>query len=188
MIVSTRKQARPLVCGSHLSGHENKVAEMIKRRAENAQPTDKILEILIPSQDKIQIKRGQRKTVNEKIFPGYMLVHMQLSDDSWLAVHYPGCNQLCWHWGANQLPCPNMKLKQFENTWVKQHHNTKLITQKVKQSKSLTVHSQTSSQPSAQSTRPKAKSKSWINIFWSRNSSGTWFLTGQKSWCIIFRR
>jgi len=68
------------------SGHEGKVAEMVKQRAETLNLTSKILEILIPTQEKIQIKRGQRKTVTEKIFPGYMLVHMELTDDAWLAV------------------------------------------------------------------------------------------------------
>lgn len=68
------------------SGHENKVAEMIRQRAETLNLTDKIIEILIPTQEKIQIKRGQRKTVNEKIFPGYMLIHMELTDNAWLAV------------------------------------------------------------------------------------------------------
>lgn len=68
------------------SGHENKVAEMIKQRAETLNLTKYIIEILIPTQEKIQIKRGQRKKVTEKIFPGYMLVHMELTDDSWLAV------------------------------------------------------------------------------------------------------
>lgn len=68
------------------SGHENKVAEALKQRAETLNLTDKILGILIPTQEKIQIKRGTRKTVSEKIFPGYMLVQMELTDDSWLAV------------------------------------------------------------------------------------------------------
>ncbi|NCS97358.1 MAG: transcription termination/antitermination factor NusG [Candidatus Pacebacteria bacterium] len=68
------------------SGHENKVAEALKQRAETLNLTDKILGILIPTQEKIQIKRGTRKTVSEKIFPGYMLVNMELTDDSWLAV------------------------------------------------------------------------------------------------------
>lgn len=68
------------------SGHENKVAETLKQRAQTLNLTDKILAVLIPTQEKIQIKRGQRKTVNEKIFPGYMLVQMELTDDSWLAV------------------------------------------------------------------------------------------------------
>ncbi|MBU0978254.1 MAG: transcription termination/antitermination protein NusG [Patescibacteria group bacterium] len=68
------------------SGHEAKVAEMVKQRTETLNLTSKILAILIPTQEKIQIKRGQRKTVTEKIFPGYMLVHMELTDDAWLAV------------------------------------------------------------------------------------------------------
>lgn len=79
------KKARWYVVHTY-SGHENKVAETLKQRAETLNLTDKILAILIPTQEKIQIKRGQRKTVNEKIFPGYMLVNMQLTDDSWLAV------------------------------------------------------------------------------------------------------
>jgi len=68
------------------SGHENKVAETLKQRAQTLHLTDKILACLIPTQEKIQIKRGKRKTVNEKIFPGYMLVNMELTDQAWLAV------------------------------------------------------------------------------------------------------
>lgn len=68
------------------SGHENKVAEALKQRAETLDLTSKIIAVLIPTQDKIQIKRGQRKTVTEKIFPGYMLVQMELTDNAWLAV------------------------------------------------------------------------------------------------------
>ena len=79
------QKARWYVVHAH-SGHESKVAEMVKQRAETLNLTDKILEILIPTQEKIQIKRGQKKTVTEKIFPGYMLVRMELSDDAWLAV------------------------------------------------------------------------------------------------------
>jgi transcriptional antiterminator NusG len=68
------------------SGHEKKVGETLKQRAETLHLLDKILKVLIPTQEKIQIKRGQRKTVREKIFPGYMMVFMELTDDSWLAV------------------------------------------------------------------------------------------------------
>lgn len=68
------------------SGHENKVAETLKQRAQTLGQLHNILEVLVPTQEKIQIKRGQRKTVKEKIFPGYMLVKMILTDESWLAV------------------------------------------------------------------------------------------------------
>lgn len=68
------------------SGRESTVAQTLKQRTETLNLTDKILKILIPTKEKIQIKRGKRKTVSEKIFPGYMLVEMQLTDDAWLAV------------------------------------------------------------------------------------------------------
>lgn len=79
------KRARWFVIHTY-SGHERKVAEALRQRAETLGLTNQILEVLIPLQEKIQIKRGQRKTVNEKIFPGYMLVKMEMTDDAWLAV------------------------------------------------------------------------------------------------------
>jgi transcriptional antiterminator NusG len=68
------------------SGHELKVAQALKQRANSMKLTDYILEILIPTQNKIQIKKGQKFSVREKLFPGYMLVKLVLTDDSWLAV------------------------------------------------------------------------------------------------------
>ncbi|MBU1034137.1 transcription termination/antitermination protein NusG [Patescibacteria group bacterium] len=68
------------------SGHEKKIAEALRQRAQTLHLTDKIIQVLIPTQDKIQIRRGQRKTVSEKIFPGYMLVKLEMADDVWLAV------------------------------------------------------------------------------------------------------
>ncbi|MDR0462959.1 MAG: transcription termination/antitermination protein NusG [Pseudomonadales bacterium] len=68
------------------SGHENKVAEALRQRSETLGLTDQILKVLIPTQEKIQIKRGNRKTVTEKIFPGYMMINMEHTDASWLAV------------------------------------------------------------------------------------------------------
>lgn len=68
------------------SGHENRVGETLKQRAFNMGLEKHILEMLIPTQEKIQIKRGKKQTIKEKIFPGYMLVKMVLTDESWLAV------------------------------------------------------------------------------------------------------
>lgn len=68
------------------SGHENKVAVALKQRIESEYLEDKILDILVPMQDKIEIKSGKKATIKEKIFPGYILVKMVLDDSSWLAV------------------------------------------------------------------------------------------------------
>lgn len=68
------------------SGHEARVAETLRQRATTLGQTDKIFELLIPTQDKIQIKHGKKFSVKEKIFPGYLLVKMVVDDDSWLVV------------------------------------------------------------------------------------------------------
>lgn len=68
------------------SGHENKVAEQLRQRAESMGLDDRIFELLIPTQDKIEIRSGQKVNLKEKIFPGYILVKMILTDESWIAV------------------------------------------------------------------------------------------------------
>ena len=68
------------------SGHENKVAATLKQRIESEHLEKKILEILVPTQDKIEIRSGKKTEIKEKIFPGYILVQMILDDISWLAV------------------------------------------------------------------------------------------------------
>jgi len=83
--LADNKKARWYVVHTY-SGHEAKVAEALKQRAQTLNLDNQIVEVLIPTQEKIQIRRGQRKTVNEKIFPGYMLVQMEMTDESWLAV------------------------------------------------------------------------------------------------------
>jgi transcriptional antiterminator NusG len=79
------KKARWYVIHTY-SGHENKVAEALRQRTQTLGLEGKIIAALIPTQEKIKIQRGKRKTVDEKIFPGYMLVQMELTDDTWLAV------------------------------------------------------------------------------------------------------
>lgn len=68
------------------SGHEARVAETLRQRVATLGQTDKVFELLIPTQDKIQIKHGKKSSVKEKIFPGYLLVKMHVDDDSWLVV------------------------------------------------------------------------------------------------------
>ncbi len=68
------------------SGHENKVAVTLKQRIESEHLEGKILDVLVPMQDKIEIKGGKKVNIKEKIFPGYILVKMVLDEKSWLAV------------------------------------------------------------------------------------------------------
>ena len=68
------------------SGHENKVAATLKQRVETMGLTDKIFDIVVPTRNVVTVRSGKKETIKEKIFPGYILVKMILTDDSWLAV------------------------------------------------------------------------------------------------------
>ena len=68
------------------SGYEENVSHNLKQRIESMDMGDKIFNILIPIEKKIKIKNGKRKVVEEKIFPGYVLVEMIVNDDSWYVV------------------------------------------------------------------------------------------------------
>ena len=68
------------------SGHETKVAATLKQRIDSQKLKDKIFDILVPTQEKIEIKEGKKNKVKEKIFPGYLLLRMILDDQTWLAI------------------------------------------------------------------------------------------------------
>jgi transcriptional antiterminator NusG len=68
------------------SGYEENVADNLRQRIESMDMQDKIFNVLVPTEKKIKIKNGKRKVVTEKIFPGYVLVEMIVTDDSWYVV------------------------------------------------------------------------------------------------------
>lgn len=68
------------------SGYEEAVARNLRQRIESMGMEDKIFNVLVPIEKKIKIKAGKRKIVEEKIYPGYVLVEMVVTDDSWYVV------------------------------------------------------------------------------------------------------
>lgn len=68
------------------SGYEEAVARNLKQRIESFGMEDKIFNVIVPTEKKIKIKGGKRKTIEEKIYPGYVLVEMVVTDDSWYVV------------------------------------------------------------------------------------------------------
>lgn len=68
------------------SGYEENVKHNLEQRIESFDMQDKIFNVLVPKEKKIKIKNGKRQTVEEKIFPGYVLVEMVVTDDSWYVV------------------------------------------------------------------------------------------------------
>ncbi len=68
------------------SGYEEQVADNLKQRIESFTMEDKIFDVIVPKEKQIEIRNGKRRTVEKRIFPGYVLVDMVVDDDSWYVV------------------------------------------------------------------------------------------------------
>lgn len=68
------------------SGYENKVKANIEKTIENRHLEEEILEVRVPLQEVVEMKNGAKKTVQKKMFPGYVLVNMVMNDDTWYVV------------------------------------------------------------------------------------------------------
>lgn len=86
------------------SGYEDAVAKNLKQRIESLGMEDKIFNVIVPKEKKIKIKNGKRKTVEEKIYPGYVLVEMIVDDESWYVVR--NTPRVTGFLGAGTTPIP----------------------------------------------------------------------------------
>ena len=68
------------------SGYENKVRHNLEQRIESMRMKDKIFDVVIPTQEEIEVKEGKRRVVERHVFPGYILVNMILTEESWYVV------------------------------------------------------------------------------------------------------
>lgn len=68
------------------SGHENKVKHNLEQRIESMGMKDKIFEVIVPTEEEVEIKEGKRRVVERRIFPGYILVNMIMTEESWYVV------------------------------------------------------------------------------------------------------
>jgi transcriptional antiterminator NusG len=86
------------------SGYENKVKTNLEHRVDSMGAQDQIFQVVIPTEDEIEIRDGQRRTVQKKVFPGYVLVRMVLTDPSWHVVrNTPGVTGFV---GSGTKPTP----------------------------------------------------------------------------------
>ena len=96
------------------SGYEENVSRNLKQRIESMDMEDKIFDVLVPTETKIKIRNGKRTTIREKIFPGYVLVNMIVTDDSWYVVRntpnvtgFVGC-------GTTPTPISEEEVKELQ--------------------------------------------------------------------------
>ena len=86
------------------SGYEERVKKSLEQRIKTMDAEDKIFQVIIPTEDEIEIRGGQRRTVTKKVFPGYVLVEMKMNDESWHVVrNTPGITGFV---GGGNKPTP----------------------------------------------------------------------------------
>ena len=86
------------------SGYENKVRHNLEQRIESMGMKDKIFDVVVPTEEEIEVKEGKRRTVERRVFPGYILVNLLLSEESWYVVrNTPGVTGFV---GMGNTPTP----------------------------------------------------------------------------------
>jgi transcriptional antiterminator NusG len=86
------------------SGYEDRVKKNLDVRVQSMDVTNKIFDVVVPTEDEIEIRDGQKRTVARKVFPGYILVHMTMDDESWYVVrNTPGVTGFV---GSGNRPVP----------------------------------------------------------------------------------
>ncbi|MBB6447516.1 transcription termination/antitermination protein NusG [Bacillus benzoevorans] len=89
------------------SGYENKVKANLEKRVESMAMQDKIFRVIVPEEEETDIKNGKKKVVKRKVFPGYVLVELVMTDDSWYVVrNTPGVTGFVGSAGAGSKPSP----------------------------------------------------------------------------------
>jgi transcriptional antiterminator NusG len=98
------------------SGHEDKVRANLLKRVESMDMHDQIFEVLVPTEDVLEIKDGQRRHVSKRIFPGYILVRMVMSDESWYVVrNTPGVTSFVGS-GTRPVPLQEAEVRSIQRT------------------------------------------------------------------------
>ena len=96
------------------SGHEDKVADSIIQRTKGVDMADKIFDAIVPKEKQIEIKNGKRKVVERKIFQGYVLVEMKLTDETWYIIrNTPGVTGFVGS-GTNPTPVSEKEIAKIK--------------------------------------------------------------------------
>src|SRR5262249_51758411 len=81
-----KQEERAWFANHTYSGYENKVKSHLEARITSMNMRNKIFRVIVPMEEEVEIKQGQRRTVQRKVFPGYVLVEMVMSDEAWYVV------------------------------------------------------------------------------------------------------
>ncbi len=118
------------------SGYENAVLRNLKQRIESLGVEDKIFNVVVPTEKKIKVKGGKRVEIEEKIYPGYVLVDMVVTDDSWFVVR--NTPRVTGFVGAGVNPVP-LQQEEIDFLFSRMDKNTPMHTVELEINESVTI-------------------------------------------------
>ena len=114
MAVNRYNDAKSWYAISTYSGYEDKVADSIRQRLDSVEMIDKIFDVIVPKEKQIEIKNGKRRIADKKIFQGYVLVEMCLSDETWYIIrNTPGVTGFVGT-GTQPTPVSNKEIEKIK--------------------------------------------------------------------------
>ena len=146
------------------SGYENKVKTHLEARIVAMRMKESIFQVVVPTEDEIEIKGGQRRTVTRKVYPGYVLVDMVLDDETWHVVrNTPGVTGFVGGIGTDRCRSRRASCATFSSPQTKAGESTprpspRYCTRSGRASRSSTDHSPSSSAQSARCIQSATRS------------------------------
>lgn len=165
------------------SGYENKVKANLEKRVESMGMSDKIFRVIVPEEEETEVKNGKTKTIKRKVFPGYVLVEIVMTDDSWYVVrNTPGVTGFVGSAGSGSKPTPLLpeEADRILKSMGMVENVRKLILKSAKQLWSKKDHSLTFPVKWTKWTTTKVKRKSWLTCSDVKRQS-KWISTKSKN-------
>lgn len=108
------------------SGQEKAIQSRLEKRIESMNMDDRIYEVIVPTDERIQVKNGKRVTVEERVFPGYILVRMEMTNESWHAVrNTPGVTGFVSS-GTTPVPLEDDEVERIHNRMAQESPRPKI--------------------------------------------------------------
>ena len=127
------------------SGYENKVRHNLEQRIESMGMKEKIFDVVIPTQEEIEVRDGKRRSIERHVFPGYVLVNMIMTEESWYVVrNTPGVTGFCRYGQRPNSAAAGRSLSNFSAGWKLKHRPLRLHISLVKPYELLMARSTTS--------------------------------------------
>ena len=152
------------------SGYENKVKQNLRHRIDSMEMQDQIFRVIVPTEEEIELKNGERRTVQKKVFPGYVLVQMKLTDELVVrGAQHARRYRLRRYWATGRHRSKTPKSRRSSSRWRRKRPRCASTTRSARRSRSPMARSPISRASLTRSTRRTGECACCV-VLWARNA------------------